>query len=86
LSQNFKYRRVPKAIVDTKLFFTILVVTAIGMTLTPAILDSAFADKGGNPNDNTGDNPYKSCEQKFTKKCIKQPIYADAPTGGVILL
>lgn len=63
---------------NTKVIVAILVITAIGMTVTPAILDSAFADKGGKANDNAGDNPYKSCDKHPNqKKCANQPDYDD---------
>ena len=48
---------------NTKVIVAILVVTAIGITITPAILDTAFADKGGNPNANS----QKSCEKHQAK-------------------
>jgi hypothetical protein len=61
----------------------ILVVTAIGMTIKPSILDSAFADKGGKPNDNAGDNPYKSCgKHSDQKKCANQPDYDEDNDDG----
>ena len=38
------------------------------MTTTPTILDSVFADKGDNPNDNAGQNPYESCDKHPDQK------------------
>ena len=52
---------------NTKLIVAILVVTAISMAITPAILDTAFADKGGEPNQNSQKICVKGSDQK---KCI----------------
>ena len=59
---------------NTKVIVAILVIAAIGMAITPTILDPVFADKGGAANDNSDDNSLKSCEKKFSNKCVKQPL------------
>lgn len=59
---------------NTKVIVAILVIAAIGMVITPSILDPAFADKGGNSNENSGDNSLKSCDNHLSKKCMKVPL------------
>jgi hypothetical protein len=58
----------------TKLILTVIAIMATIGIATPAMLDSAFANKGGVPNDNAVLNPFKSCEKhQDQKKCVNIP-------------
>ena len=51
---------------NTKTIFTIVAIAAIGMlgmaAATIPSVPQAHADKGGIPNSNAGDNPFKHCD------------------------
>jgi hypothetical protein len=49
---------------NTKTIFTIVAIVAASIMATVAIpsVPQAHADKGGVPNSNAGDNPFKHCD------------------------